>query len=175
MSVGSILNASKLPIVLALILNVGLALVLLGALFLFKDNIQQMDSTVSMIITLTTYVVFYGSNLLLYAYAGYRAGTNFQFSALSGGVVSAFSFAVAHTIITILQILLVFVIYGSIFMSTPSSSSPAMDSIMGLVAVTGVASLIAIAVFFFIVLLSGILINFIAGAVGAYIATRKLS
>jgi hypothetical protein len=166
MDLEDIWKASVFPIVLALLLNLLLALGFMGFTYLFSGSGSSMGYIAFFSIIAVTYLL----NLLVYVYAGYRAGKKYRMSALGGGIVAALSFAVAHTIITIIGVLISLAFYSGIFLLGSASDVGLMAGMAGLL---GVMSLVISGFVYFAALISGLLINFIAGAIAAYFVTKR--
>jgi hypothetical protein len=161
-----ILKASVLPIAIAVIFYIIYMAAALGSGYLIKDT--QYSGPAFFILV----VVFYLGNLGIFAFAGFRAGRKNRADAIEGGAVSAVAFFVSHTIVTMLSLLFMLILYGSIFGKVSETQAKDIGLAVGAL---GALSIMASLLQYFMTLVIGLVINFLAGAIAAYSVTRRIS
>lgn len=166
MKIVDILKASVIPIILAVVVY----LIYLGA-SLGAGHFLQGDPALNLIFILLM-CVFYLANLAIFILAGFLAGRKSGASAVEGGAVSAVAFAVSHTIVTLISLLVMGIIYGTIAGAATAKQTTETAIFLGAL---GAVSLVMTITMYVITLFIGLLINFLAGAFGAYIVSRKVA
>jgi hypothetical protein len=123
------------------------------------------DNTLRGLILIGSIILSILGNLIIYSVFSYHTGRS-GLTAIEGGVVAAFSFAIVHILYTTITVLFLLVSLGSIaFSSSQTDPFPAL-----LLLFIPVSSNLLVSMF---ILLIGVITLFFIGGICAYLGSKK--
>ncbi len=173
MDFSRIVEASKLPVLVGIIVNIVFGLLSNGTpLLLGSGQAAAGGSTtilsfpILLVIAATLFLISLVFNFALYLYAGYRAGKKYGASAVEGCIVGAGSFALVHICFSIVDLIIMILILG-VTIQQSASSSPLPLAFMGALQLG--SALIS----FVVVFIGGLVVNGALSGLAAYFVTKK--
>jgi hypothetical protein len=162
MKMGGHFRASLVFALISIIVN----LVLIGLPFLLAGK-----GSGSIIILFGIIGVGYLVNLAIYFLAGYFTGKKEGATAIDGGITACFAFFIALSVTALANAALTIAFYGSFAGRGDPESMGAGLLFAGMM---GAFSLVFAAINYVFTLFAGLLVNFIAGATGGYLSSKRI-
>lgn len=169
MKLGEIFRSSLVFAAIAIIVNI----VIFAATYLIAGDASKVASGLVLILLLALIALTYVSNLAIYFLAGFFTGKKEGATAMDGGIAACFAFFIALTLTTLIKFIVEIALFSSLMGSSDSADTG--QSGMVLIGMLGAMSLVFAVINYAFTLFAGLFINFVAGAIGGYLTSKKFS